>query len=87
MIAALFSVLLLAPETPAATAETASPTTQEAATTAQPVEKAEKSKKICGADPANTGSRMPRKLCLTEIEWEKRAAGRSAGDLKTIGAR
>lgn len=87
MISALFSVLLLAAETPAATAGAASPTTQEAAATAQPVKKAEKEKKICKVDPANTGSRMKRNICLTQVEWEKREAGKSAGDLKTIGGR
>ena len=87
MIAALFSVLLLASETPAATGETASPTTQEAVATSQPVKKAEKEKKICKTDPSHTGSRMPRKLCLTQVEWEKNNSGRSAGDLKVIGGR
>ena len=87
MIAALFSVMLLAAETPAATAETASPTTGEAAAPAQPVKKAEKEKKICKTDPSYTGSRMKRNICLTQVEWDKRAEGRNAGDLKTIGGR
>jgi hypothetical protein len=86
MIAALFSVLLLAAETPAT--ETASVPAQEAAPAAEPAKKAEKEKKICRVNPADTGSRMPRKLCLTQNEWNMRAKGKSAADLKTIaGAR
>jgi len=85
MIAALFSVLLLAAETPAA--ETASVPTQEAAPAAEPVKKAEKEKKVCKIDPANTGTRMKKKLCLTQNEWDMKAKGKNAGDLKTMGAR
>ena len=84
MISLLFSVLLFAAETPAA--ETAGSTT-EAAPAAEHHKVAEKQKKICKTDPANTGSRMKRNLCLTQVEWDKRAAGKNAGDLKTIGGR
>ena len=85
MIAALFSVLLLATETPAASAEAVSSPTQEAPQPpAEPSKKAEK--KICRVDPANTGSRMRKNLCLTQTEWANRAAGKNAGDLKTLGA-
>jgi len=45
------------------------------------------SKRICKVDPAYTGSRMKKKLCLTETEWAQLKAGKSVGDLKTIGAR
>ena len=44
-------------------------------------------KKICKIDELDTGSRMKKRICLTQVEWEKRNAGRSAGDLKTIGGR
>lgn len=44
-------------------------------------------KKICRVDPNNTGTRMRKKLCLTETQWALKAQGKSAGDLKTIGAR
>jgi hypothetical protein len=84
MIPLLFSALLLAVETPVA--ETASPTT-EAAPAVEHHQVAKKEKKICKVDPANTGSRMKRNICLTQVEWEKRAAGKNAGDLKTIGGR
>jgi hypothetical protein len=83
MIAALFSVLLFAAETPATTAETASDPTQ--ATT--PANTAGKDKKICRIDPAHTGTRMAKKLCLTQTEWDMKARGKNAGDLKTIGGR
>jgi len=84
MITALFSVLLLASETPAAAPEATSALAQEAPE-AEPTKKAEK--KICRVDPALTGSRMKTKLCLTQTEWDRRAAGKSVGDLKTMGAR
>ncbi len=89
MIAALFSVLLVASQTPATTSETTttSSTTQESAQPVQPTKTAAKEKKTCRVDPANTGSRMKKKICLTAVEWEKHSAGKSAGDLKTIGGR
>jgi hypothetical protein len=77
MIPALFALLLIAENS-----------TPSAAT--QPVEaaaQAEKEKKICKVDPNYTGSRMRKKLCLTEAEWDLKAQGKSAADLKTIGAR
>ncbi len=82
MIAALFSVLLLAAETPA-TPDTAGAATQ----AAEPAQAAAKEKKVCRIDPANTGTRMKKKLCLTQTEWDIRSRGKSASDLKTIGGR
>ena len=79
MIPLLFSVLLLSSDTTAA-----SPTASQPAEQAAPVKK---EKKICKPDHTNTGSRMPKKLCMTAVEWEKHDSGRSAGDLKTLGGR
>ena len=53
----------------------------------QTVVETKKERKICKIDPAHTGSRMKKKLCLTETEWAQRKAGKNAGDLKTIGGR
>lgn len=78
MIPALFALMLFVQEA------------QQPASTPEPqVEKqAEKSeKKICRVDPGQTGSRMRKKLCLTQTEWDLRAQGKDAADLKTIGAR
>lgn len=69
----LLATLILAANPAAAPAETA----------VEPV----KTKKICKVDPGLTGSRMKKKLCLTETEWAQRTAGKNAGDLKTIGGR
>jgi len=80
MIPLLFSVLLLAADTSGASAAAATDGTEQASP-------AKKEKKICRVDPANTGSRMARRLCLTQVEWDKRASGKSVGDLKTMGAR
>ena len=85
MIAALFSVLLLAAETPATTTDTASTPTE--ATATEPAKVVEKEKKVCRVDPANTGTRMKKKICLTQNEWDMKAKGKSAADLKTIGGR
>ena len=62
----LFSVLLLASD----------PTTATAASNPveQPAE-VKKEKKICKVDPAYTGSRMKKNLCLTEAQWEQRKQG------------
>jgi hypothetical protein len=65
----LLSLFLLASDPSAATATTTADPAEQAA----PMKK-QKEKKTCRVDPANTGSRMARKICLTEGEWEKRDA-------------
>lgn len=77
MISLMFALMLVAD--PAAT-------TTEAPVAAE-VQKPEKAKKICREDPNLTGTRMKKKICLTEVEWAKRNQGKSVGDLKTIGGR
>lgn len=47
----------------------AQPPAQPAAEAAKPA----KAKKICKADPALSGSRMSKRLCLTEEEWAARS--------------
>lgn len=76
MIPALFALLLVA-DSPAAQAADGPQ--------AAPAKKSEE--KICKVDPSYTGSRMRKKLCLTQAEWDLKAQGRSAADLKTMGAR
>ena len=76
MIPALFALMLIAQDS----APTPAPEATE-------VQKPEKEKKICRLDTNQTGSRMRKKLCLTQAEWDLKAQGKSAGDLKTIGAR
>ena len=76
MIPALFALMLIAQEP-----------SQPAAPEASEVQKPEKEKKICRTETNQTGSRMRKKLCLTQTEWDLKAQGKSAGDLKTIGAR
>jgi hypothetical protein len=85
MIAALFSVLMLASETPTTPAEAAITPTE--ASAVEPAKTAVKEKKICRIDPANTGTRMAKKMCLTQAEWDMKARGKNVGDLKTMGAR
>lgn len=63
--------------------------TSPAAQTPTPAEQpaAKKEKKICKVDHQDTGSRMRKRLCLTETEWARREAGKSVGEIKTIGGR
>jgi hypothetical protein len=77
MIPALFALLIVAQN----------PVSTESADAAGNVPQAAKEKKICKTDPNFTGSRMRKKLCLTEAEWDLKAQGKSASDLKTMGAR
>jgi hypothetical protein len=67
MIPLLFSVMLLASDTSAAATTAATDPTEQAV----PAKKV-KEKKICKEDPAYTGSRMKKQICLTEVDWEKR---------------
>lgn len=68
MIPLLFSVLLLASDASGATASPSSDPAEQAA----PVKKEAKEKKICKTDPAYTGSRYKKQICLTAAGWEKR---------------
>ena len=77
MIPALFALLIVA-ENPASTA---------AAEPAGSAPQATKERKVCKADPNFTGSRMRKKICMTEAEWDLKAQGKSAADLKSMGAR
>ena len=77
MISLMFALMVVSD--PAAT-PAESPVAAEA-------QKPEKAKKICREDPKITGSRMKKKICLTEAEWDKRNQGKSVGDLKVIGGR
>lgn len=75
----LFALALAAQSSDAAAAPAA----------AAPVETAKpaKEKRICRAATEQTASRMRKRECLTETEWARRDAGKSAADLKTIGGR
>jgi hypothetical protein len=76
MIPALFALMLVAQDAaPVAAQESAQ------------VQKPEKEKKICRENEGATGSRMRKKVCLTQTEWDQRDQGKSAADLKTLGAR
>ncbi len=78
MIPALFALLLVAEE-PQQAAQAPAASTEAQSTKSE--------KKICKTENSGTGSRMRKKMCLTQTEWDLRAEGKSAADLKTIGAR
>ena len=65
----LFAVALLAMAGPADQAAPAQST--EAVEPAKP----QKPKKVCKADDSASGSRMSKRICLTEEEWAQRAQG------------
>jgi hypothetical protein len=44
--------------------------------------KPEKEKKICKADPAETGSHLVKRTCLTQEEWDHQ--GRTADEVDMI---
>ena len=44
-------------------------------------------KKICKVDTLDTGSRVKKRICRTQVEWENRAEGKNANDVKNIGGR
>ena len=54
---------------------------------ATPAPAPKKAAKTCRDDPSYTGTRMRKKLCLTQAEWDLRSQGKNAGDLKVLGAR
>jgi len=66
----LFVAMLLVSAQAASAAQPASPAE---ATSAAPAPK--KEKKICKTDEASSGTRMAKRLCLTETEWSQRARG------------
>ena len=74
----LFALLISAD--PVASAPVANP--EPAKTAAKP----QKEPKICRVPSVQTGTRMQRRVCLTESQWAIREEGRSAEDIKTMGS-
>ena len=48
---------------------------------------AQKEKKICKVDENESSSRLRKRVCLTQTEWDQKEAGKSDNDLKGMGAR
>ena len=48
-----------------------------------PAAKPKKPKLVCKTSDDDTGSRMVKRTCLTQEEWDSRAQGRTADDLQT----
>lgn len=74
----LLAVMMMA-QAPAA--QPAAP--RPAAPAAEPV----KEKKICRVDQNESSSRLRKRVCMTQAEWDQKAAGYTASDLKTLGSR
>lgn len=77
----LFIAALLAAE-PAAQGAVLQPTPPTAPAPAPA--KPPKPKLICKTSIDDTGSRMVKRTCLTQQEWDSRTAGRSVDDMQTL---
>jgi hypothetical protein len=75
----LFAALLSAE--PAAQPATAQPATAVAAAQAA---KPKKPKLICKTSDDDTGSRMVKRTCLTQEEWDARMQGRTSDEMQTL---
>jgi hypothetical protein len=49
-----------------------------------PAVKPKKEKKICKTDPVDTGSRMPKRTCLTQEQWDSRTRSVSSDEYGAI---
>jgi hypothetical protein len=74
-----FAAALMMAQAPAVQPAIAQPSVPAAAT--------EKEKKICRVDENESSSRLRKRVCLTQTEWERKDSGVSANDLKNIGGR
>jgi hypothetical protein len=51
-----------------------------------PVEKVAE-KKICRVDTSDSTSRLRKRVCLSQTEWDRKESGVEANDLKNMGAK
>jgi hypothetical protein len=79
----LLAALLVASD-PAVAAQQPQSQTPAPAEVAKPVQK---EKKICRVDTNDSSSRLRKRVCMTQTEWDSKAAGETANDLKNKGAR
>ena len=77
------SILLAALLVSADPAVAQAPAPVQAPATAQKVEE----KQVCRIDTSDSSSRLRKRVCMTQSEWDRKAAGVSADDLKSMGAR
>jgi len=77
----LLGALLLVAD-PTAAAQAAAPANAPA-----PAAQKQSGKKICRIDTSDSTSRLRKRICLTQTEWDQKAAGVNENDLKTIGAK
>jgi hypothetical protein len=74
----LFAALVSAsPAVQAAPAQTGIPAAPAAAKPAKP-------KLICHVSENDTGTRMAKRTCLTQEEWDSRVQGRSVDEMQTL---
>lgn len=78
----LLAILLLSAD-PAAVAQQPQ-TTSAAATPA--AAKPESEKKICKVDTSDSTSRLRKRVCLSQTQWERSESGKDVTDLKSMGA-
>jgi hypothetical protein len=78
----LMSILLAALLLSADPAVAQAPAPAEAPATARKIEE----KQVCRIDTSDSSSRLRKRVCMTQTEWDRKASGVSADDLKTMGA-
>lgn len=80
----LLAALLVASEPAVATQQAEAPAP---ATAPAPAAKPVKEKMICKVDDTDSYSRLRKRECHTQSEWDRLAGGVSTNDLKNMGAR
>jgi len=75
----LFAALLLSAAPTAAAAQ------PQVAPVTAPAAKPEAEKKICKVDTSDSTSRLRKRECRTQAEWERAETGKDVTDLKSMG--
>lgn len=59
---------------------------QAGSSAASPAPKAGKEEKICKVDTSDSTSRLRKRICLSQSEWEQKESGKDVSDLKSDSA-
>lgn len=80
MIPALFTVMLLASDSAAATPAPAAPA-------AQTAEEPKQERQICKREPIPSSQYRTKRVCMTASQWKARARGEGIEDLSSVTTR
>ena len=81
-MSALLAFLLLSVDPAAVAAQPQASPAAAASAAAKP----ENGKKICKVDTSDSTSRLRKRVCMTQTEWERAETGKDVTDLKSMGA-